>query len=97
MPYVLKANRSEIEPRIERLTRYMGFADAGFDGFMSWVVSLREELAIPHTLAAIDIDDSRSETVGQMAVEDPSSGGNPISFTAADYQQIFVNAVQGVL
>lgn len=97
MPYVLQANRSRIEQRIERLTHYMGFEEPGFDGFMSWVLNLRKELAIPHTLAAIDIDDAKAETVGKMAVADPSSGGNPISFTAKEYQQIFVDAVQGVL
>lgn len=97
MPYVLQTNRSEIEQRIERLTQYMGFEECGFTGFMTWVLNLREQLAIPHTLADIDIDDSRAETVGKMAVEDPSSGGNPINFSAGEYQQIFINAVKGVL
>ena len=97
MPYLLQANRSEIEQRIERLTQYMGLAECGFTGFMTWVLKLREQLAIPHTLADIGIDDSRAETVGKMAVEDPSSGGNPISFSAREYQQIFINAVKGVL
>jgi len=97
MPYVLKANRREIESRIERLTQYMELEEHGFDGFMNWVLMLREQLGIPHTLAALDIDDGQAETVAQMAVEDPSSGGNPISFSAEEYQQIFRHAVQGVL
>jgi len=97
MPYVLKANRAEIEQRIERLTQYMGFKTPGFDGFMYWIISLREQLGIPNTLAALDIDESRAKTVAKMAIEDPSSGGNPISFTAEDYELIFKNAVNGVL
>ena len=97
MPYMLQANRSEIEQRIERLTQYMGLEKCGFNGFMDWVLKLREQLAIPHTLAGIDIDDRRAEIIGKMAVEDPSSGGNPISFSAHEYQQIFINAVKGVL
>lgn len=97
MPYVLKANQGEIEQRIDRLTRYMGLADTGFDGFLAWVLALREQLGIPHTLAGIGIDDAQAETVGKMAVEDPSAGGNPISFSAEQYQQIFVNAVKGDL
>ena len=97
MPYVLQANRSAIEPRIERLTHYMGMEKTGFDGFLSWVVDLRKQLGIPHTLASIDIGETKATTVAQMAVEDPSSGGNPISFSAEEYQQIFLNAVQGVL
>ncbi len=97
MPYVLKANRAEIEQRIERLTQYMGFKTPGFDGFMYWIISLREQLGIPNTLAALDIDETKAKTVAKMATEDPSSGGNPISFTAEDYEIIFKNAVNGVL
>lgn len=97
MPYVLKANRREIEKRIERLTQYMGFKTPGFDGFMYWILSLREQLGIPHTLAALDIDETQVKTVARMAIEDPSSGGNPIQFTMEDYELIFLNAVNGVL
>ncbi|MCP4342238.1 MAG: iron-containing alcohol dehydrogenase, partial [Desulfobulbaceae bacterium] len=43
MPYVLKANRSEIELRMDRLTSYMSLAESGFDGFWNWVLALREE------------------------------------------------------
>ncbi len=97
MPYVLKANCVEIEQRLDRLTRYMGLAQTGFDGFLQWVLDLREQLGIPHTLAALDIDLAQAELVGNMAIEDPSAGGNPIQFTAAQYQQIFTNAVEGKL
>ncbi len=97
MPYVLKANRLEIDERITRLTRYIGLQETGFDGFMSWVLQMREQLGIPHTLADIDIDDSKAEAIGKMATEDPSAGGNPISFSAEQYQQIFKDAVGGKL
>jgi len=97
MPYVLKANKSEIEQRMDRLTRYMGLAETGFDGFLNWVLALREELAIPHSLKAIDINDSQQETVGRMAVEDPSAGGNPIGFSEEQYKEIFIAAVHGTL
>ncbi len=97
MPYVLKANRSEIEQRIDRLTRYMGLSETGFDGFMNWVLEMRKQLKIPHNLADINIDTDQAESVGKMAVEDPSAGGNPISFSAEQYQQIFIDAVNGNL
>jgi alcohol dehydrogenase class IV len=97
MPYVLKVNRAEIERRIDRLTHYMGLDVTGFNGFMSWVLQLREQLGIPHTLAEIGIDTAQAETVGKMAVADPSAGGNPIGFNAKQYQKIFVSAVNGDL
>lgn len=97
MPYVLKANRAAIEERIERLVRYLDLSEAGFDGFLNWVLSLREQLGIPHSLAAIDIDDSDAERVGRMAVADIAADGNPISFDAQKYAAIFKDAVHGRL
>ncbi len=97
MPYVLKANRSEIEERIARLAGYIGLENASFDGFLDWVLALRHELEMPHSLAEIGIDAAEAERIGQMAVEDPSAGGNPIAFDADDYRRIFEDAVAGRL
>jgi len=97
MPYVLKANQSEIEERIERLARYLDLPEPSFDSFLTWVLALRKQLDIPHSLTAIDIDDSRAEQVGRMAVEDACAGGNPIVFDAKRYAEIFVDAVDGRL
>ena len=97
MSYVVQANRVEIETRIDRLTRYMGLEQTGFEGFLTWVLDLRKQVGIPHTLADIGIDAVQAELVGKMAVEDPSAGGNPISFSAEQYQQIFNDAVAGSL
>jgi len=97
MPYVLKANRSEIEERLTQLTAYMGLAEPGFDAFLNWVLELRTSLGIPHTLAEIDINTQQAKRVGTMAVDDPSAGGNPIQFNAEQYQQIFEDAVNGIL
>jgi alcohol dehydrogenase class IV len=97
MPYVLEANRSAIEDRIERLARYLDIPDPNFYGFLRWVLELREQLSIPHSLSAIDIDDNDAEKVGRMAVEDPSAGGNPVNFSAEEYSGIFRAAVHGEL
>jgi len=97
MPYVLKANRAAIESSIGRLARYLELSDATFDGFLQWVVDLRAELEIPHTLKEIGIDDSRIETVAKMAVKDPSAGGNPIIFTVEQYADIFASSISGEL
>ncbi|WP_461538276.1 iron-containing alcohol dehydrogenase [Spongorhabdus nitratireducens] len=95
MPYVLKANESAIADRLTSLSRYLGLENPGFESFLNWVLELRQQLDIPHTLAEIGIDDQQLETVGQMAVADPSAGGNPIQFTAAEYQQIMMAAIKG--
>lgn len=97
MPYVLVANRSAIEDRIERLSRYLELDNSSFDGFLHWILSLREQLAIPHALNAMGIDTQRLTEVGKMASEDPSAGGNPISFTPAQYADICGAAIVGDL
>ena len=97
MPYVLKANRSAVESRIERLGRYIGLSDTGFDSFMDWVLSLRAEIKIPSDLSELGIDDQQSHRIGQMAVQDPSAGTNPITYSAEDYERIFLSALTGQL
>ncbi|MCY1307623.1 hypothetical protein D9M70_575590 [compost metagenome] len=97
MPYVLQANRAHIEGPMVRLARYLGLPKAGFAGVLDWVVNLRSELDIPHSLADIGIDDGRIEQVGRMAEVDPSAGTNPVSHDAATYSRIFEKALHGRL
>jgi alcohol dehydrogenase class IV len=97
MPYVLEANRPVIEDQIGRLARFLDIPGAGFDGFLAWVLEFRAQIGIPHMLSAIDIDDRDAGKVGEMAARDPSAGGNPISFSAEQYSQIFASAVRGQL
>jgi hypothetical protein len=95
MPYILNANRAAIEDRIERLGRFLSLVDASFDGFMGWILTLRSELGIPHSLSAIGIDTTQAARIGAMSAAAPSAGGHPITFTAEQYSAIFVEAVNG--
>lgn len=97
MPYILKANREAIESRIVRLASYLQLDDRSFDGFLNWVLELRETVGIPHSLSEIGIDAEQAEKVGVMATEDPSAGGNPIAFSPEQYAGIVTRAVNGHL
>jgi alcohol dehydrogenase class IV len=97
MPYVLAANRPRINEKMARLGRYLALSEPDFDGVMAWVLSLRKELGIPHTLAEIGIDDQQAQRIGEMAASDAAAPGNPISFDAAQYADIFCRAVSGKL
>ncbi|MDA9981823.1 iron-containing alcohol dehydrogenase [Gammaproteobacteria bacterium] len=97
MPYVLLANRTAIEDRIVRLSRYLDLADTSFDGFVNWVVRLREQIGIPNDLAALGIDDDQLRTIGSMAVQDPTAATNPIQFSAAEYTALVSRALSGTL
>ena len=97
MPYVLAANEAVISSVIVAAARYLDLRHATFRGFLDFVLALREEIGIPHTLAALGIDGAQADRVGEMAVVDPSAGGNPIAFTAAQYTAIFQRALAGEL
>jgi alcohol dehydrogenase class IV len=96
MPYVVKANRRKIEKDIERAAAYLGIK-GGFDGFLKWILALRKEIGIPHTLADIGIDTKRLDEVAAMAIKDPSAGGNPIAFTEKQYKALAKKCVIGDL
>ncbi len=97
MPYVLKANQTAVATRLAALARYLDLPDTSADGVLSWVLALREEVGVPHSLAEIGIDDGQAERVGRMAHEDASAGTNPIPFTATQYAELFRAAVRGQL
>ena len=97
MPYVLIANRGAVEDRIARLSRYLELAKPGFDGFLEWVLTLRQEIGIPNDLAVLGIDDDQVDRIGRMAVEDPSAGTNPIQFSADEYTALVSRAIEGRL
>jgi hypothetical protein len=97
MPYVLQANRSVIEVRLARLGRYLGLEDAGFEGFMDWLLALRSQIGIPGDLTALGIDDTQAALIGKMAAADPSAGTNPIPFSAGEYRALFLCALSGNL
>ena len=96
MPYVLKANYSEINSRIARLARYLDL-EADFDAFLNWILSMREEIGIHHALSAIIPEDSRLSEIGEMAVVDPTAGTNPILYDAVTYTGIAQKAYNGEL
>ena len=81
----------------EDAARYIGLQDASFTGFLDWILRLRADLNIPHSLAEIGIDESRADEIGAAAKQDPSDGGNPVKLTPADYTAIFIAAVKGVV
>ncbi len=94
MPYVLTANRSAIEPVIESLARYVGFA-GGFDGFLAHVLAMRESMDVPHTLVELGVDAASTAQIAAAAVIDPSAGGNPIEFTLEFATRVFDAACAG--
>ncbi len=97
MPYVLQFNRAAIEQRIARLAAYLGLPDPGFDSFMAFVLQLRNDVSVPHTLPDLGVDDRQADLVAEMAVVDPSAGGNPVALDKTGTSAIFAAASEGRL
>ena len=97
MPYIIRANQELITVQIERLGHFLQFDDPTFNGFMDWILTMRRELEIPHTLSGINIDESQAARIGKMSVVDAAAAGNPIAFSAERYAEIFTDAVNGSL
>jgi alcohol dehydrogenase len=96
MPYVLVFNRAAIEGKIARLAGYLRIS-GGFDGFLKAVLKLREEIGVPHTLAGLKVDASRRDEIAEMAIVDPTAGGNPVKLTKEGALKIFDAAMSGKL
>lgn len=93
MPYVLKRNWSVIEGRMADLARYLHLEGSVLD----WVLSLRQALNIPHTLAAVGFTEAHCALLAPDSVKDATAGTNPIALTVQDYEALFYNALHGNL
>jgi alcohol dehydrogenase len=96
MPYVLVFNRAAIEGKIERLAAYLGL-EPSFDAFLAWVLQLRTDLQVPHTLAGLGVDDAKFALMSEMAPKDPTAGGNPVPFDQKAALQLYCKALEGRL
>lgn len=92
MPMVLAFNRSAIEDRIEKAAAYLGIA-GGFDGFCAAIMDLRAKLGIPANLTAMGVEAARLDELTEMALEDPSCGGNPIEMTRENTRALFASCM----
>lgn len=98
MPYVLAFNRDAIEDKIDRLAAYCGIK-GGFDGFAKAVLKLRKTLKVPHTLPelikGLEMDKKRKTLIADMAVVDPTAGGNPVKLTKKGALSLLESALTG--
>ncbi|PRD42701.1 alcohol dehydrogenase [Phyllobacterium phragmitis] len=100
MPYVLAFNRDVVEERIIRLSRYLGIK-GGFNGFAKAVLKLRKQLKVPHKLPGLikglEMDDKRKALIADMAVVDPTAGGNPVQLTKKNVLELLNASIEGKL
>ncbi|MGM0782538.1 MAG: iron-containing alcohol dehydrogenase [Pseudomonadota bacterium] len=88
MPAVLDFNAETIRKRFDRVAAYLEI-DGGFEGFRTFVQSLNDQLGIPRRLSEIGVAAERIDELAEMAIRDPSCGGNPVELTRENLKELF--------
>ena len=97
MPYVITFNRTEISEKIISACDYLGL-EKSFDKFLQWILDLRKEFNIPHTLSEIvEKDKIDLDKLSEMAYADPSTNGNPKKLTLNDMKTLYQHSITGEL
>ena len=96
MPYVVKFNQSQIEERIFSLSKYIDLENQSFDGFLQWILDLRKQLAIPHTLKDLNINFD-FDKLSKMALVDPSTSTNPLDLNEDNMKALYISSYEGNL
>ncbi len=97
MPYVLAFNRAAVAAKLERLAAWLGLSSGGYGAILDWVLALRHEIGIPHTLEGLGLSDDRASLIAEMAIVDPTAGSNPVPLDLAGARAIFDAALAGRL
>ena len=98
MPYVLTFNKEAIENKIIKVSEYLEIEEKSFDGFLKWILDLRKKLNIPHKLSElIKEEDLELDRLSKMALNDPSTGGNPKKLTEKDMKILYQHSMSGKL
>ncbi len=92
MPAVLTFNRDAIEAKIQRLAAFLGF-EGGFDGFLDFVLDLRNQLDVPDKLGDLGANADAIPTMAKMAPVDPTAGGNPVELTEKAATALFEQVI----
>ncbi len=98
IPYVLKFNREALGQRWSNLERVLGKDP------MAWLLDLRQELGVPHTLSELPggevLVSAPEDTLRQIATaatQDPSSATNPRKLDDQSHLDLIKAALSGTL
>lgn len=103
LPFVVARNREAdksgaTERKLSRLARFLRLASPDSDGVLRWLLEMRREMKIPHSLAEVlewKGDAASRETVAQMAAKDPTAATNPVPLSPPECARIFDAALDG--
>ena len=103
LPFVIsrncEADKSGATARkLARLARFLRLTPADPEGVLRWLLDLRRDLQIPHSLAAVlewKDDPAMREKIAQMAAKDPTAATNPVALDPPECARILDSALAG--
>ena len=97
LPYVLAFNRFAVEDRMVTLARHLELEERGFDGVLRWLLDLRADLDVPHTLSGLGVGEDSIDRLAPMAAADPTCAGNPVPVGETELAALYRSAIRGEL
>lgn len=96
LPYVLEFNRAAVEEKMQHLSRALNLEGAGVEAVMGWLLQLRKEVGMPHTLAEVEgLNEEKLKLIAEMSMNDPSLGSNPVPCNVAQAERVLRAALSG--
>ncbi len=84
----LNFNRPAVEDRLKTAADYLGIS-GGYEGFYAYVGELNDRLGIPKNLTELGVKDPDLDALTKSALQDPSTGGNPVEMTYENTLELF--------
>ncbi len=97
MPYVMVFNRRAIEDSMRLLAMHLELPKPSFQAVLDWILHLRAEFDIPHTVQGIGVDNAHFDQLAALAVADPTAAGNPVELSEADCLRLYELSYSGKL
>ena len=95
LPYALAQNKDAIEDKMTDLCKFLDIKNPSTDSFVEYILDLRKELDIPHSLKGVDINPANAKEIAKIALNDPSTGTNAKKMSEKDFEELFLNAYNG--
>jgi alcohol dehydrogenase class IV len=94
VPYAMKFNAQAVPERLAALAAAVG-ARPDAEGFIAWLVELKQAIGIPRTLADAGVKAEHLPRLVEIATVDACHPNNPKAVSAADFRALFQAALTG--
>ena len=97
MPFALSFNRPAIEERMTVLARHLDLPNPSFDSVLDWVLELRQDIGIPHTLREVGIREEHADQLAAMTAQERPGRNNPVPIGEEESRRLYAMAINGEL